>query len=112
MFGSSPGTYGAGVEGCFAQNGQTVPFLSAEGGIDDKNATKRTMSSDLYYGAITAYDAINQFAGSANSTYSGATVTLNRQFTDDFQVLAGYTYSKTIDDGSFDLEQPPNPAGC
>jgi alcohol dehydrogenase (cytochrome c) len=51
--------YGAGVEGCYSQNGQTVPFLSAEGGIDDKNASKRTMSSDLYYGAITAYDAIN-----------------------------------------------------
>jgi len=37
------------------------------------------------------------------------TMTLNRQFTDDFQILAGYTYSKTIDDGSFDLEQPQNP---
>jgi len=36
-------------------------------------------------------------------------VTLNRQFTDDFQILVGYTYSKTIDDGSFDLEQPQNP---
>jgi hypothetical protein len=59
--------------------------------------------------ANPAYDAINQFATSANSTYSGATVTLNRQFTDDFQILAGYTYSKTIDDGSFDLEQPQNP---
>jgi alcohol dehydrogenase (cytochrome c) len=51
--------YGAGVEGCYSQNGQTVPFLSAEGGIDDKNASKRTTSSDLYYGSITAYDAIN-----------------------------------------------------
>jgi hypothetical protein len=40
--------------------------------------------------ANSAYDAINQFATSANSTYNGATVTLNRQFTDDFQILAGY----------------------
>jgi hypothetical protein len=56
-----------------------------------------------------AYDAINQFASSANSTYNGATITLNRQFTDDFQLLAGYTYSKTIDDGSFDSEQSQNP---
>ncbi|MDP9049767.1 MAG: carboxypeptidase regulatory-like domain-containing protein [Acidobacteriota bacterium] len=55
------------------------------------------------------YDAINQFAGSAGSNYNGATVTLNRQFTDDFQLLAGYTFSKTFDDASFDTEQPQNP---
>jgi hypothetical protein len=40
---------------------------------------------------------------------NGATVTLNRQFTDDFQILAGYTFSKTIDDASYDAEQPQNP---
>jgi hypothetical protein len=34
---------------------------------------------------------------------------LNRQFTDDFQLLAGYTYSKTIDDASYDTDQPQNP---
>jgi len=56
-----------------------------------------------------AFDAANQFASSANSTYNGATVTLNRQFTDDFQILAGYTYSKTIDDVSYDTEQPQSP---
>jgi hypothetical protein len=55
------------------------------------------------------YDAINQFATSANSSYNGATVTLNRQFQDDLQIMAGYTYSKTIDDASYDLEQPQNP---
>jgi hypothetical protein len=56
-----------------------------------------------------AFDAINQFSSSANSTYNGVTVTLNRQFTDDFQILAGYTSSKTIDDASSDSEQPQNP---
>jgi hypothetical protein len=56
-----------------------------------------------------AYDAINQFATSANSSYNGATITLNRQFQDDFQILAGYTFSKTIDDASYDTEQPQNP---
>jgi hypothetical protein len=55
------------------------------------------------------FNAINQFASSANSTYHGATITLNRQFTDDFQILAGYTFSKTIDDASSDTEQPQNP---
>ena len=50
--------YGVGTEGCYSQNGQTVPFLGPEGGIDDKNSSKRTYSSDLYYGAITAVDAI------------------------------------------------------
>ena len=56
-----------------------------------------------------AYDAINQFANSANSSYNGATITLNRQFQDDFQILAGYKFSKTIDDASYDTEQPQNP---
>lgn len=55
------------------------------------------------------YDAVNQFATSANSSYNGATVTLNRQFQDDLQIMAGYTYSKTIDDASYDSEQPQNP---
>jgi hypothetical protein len=55
------------------------------------------------------YDAINQFATTANSSYNGATATLNRQFQDDLQIMLGYTYSKTIDDASYDLEQPQNP---
>jgi len=56
-----------------------------------------------------AYDAINQFSMSANSSYNGTTVTLNRQFQDDLQIMVGYTHSKTIDDASYDLEQPQNP---
>jgi hypothetical protein len=56
-----------------------------------------------------AFDAVNRFATSGNSSYNGATVTLNRQFQDDLQIMAGYTYSKTIDDASYDLEQPQNP---
>ncbi len=59
--------------------------------------------------ANPAYDAIDEFATSAGSNYNGVTVTLNRQFTDDFQILAGYTFSKTFDDASFDAEQPQNP---
>jgi alcohol dehydrogenase (cytochrome c) len=51
--------YGVGTEGCYSQNGHTVAFLSPEGGIDDKNTTKRTYTSDLYYGSITAFDAVN-----------------------------------------------------
>jgi hypothetical protein len=56
-----------------------------------------------------AYDAINQFATSAGSTYNGATITVNRQFQDDLQIMAGYTFSKTLDDASSDTEQPQNP---
>ena len=56
-----------------------------------------------------SYDAVYQFATSANSSYNGATVTMNRQFRDDLQIMAGYTYSKTIDNASHDFEQPQNP---
>lgn len=34
---------------------------------------------------------------------------MNRQFTEDFEMMAGYTYSRTIDDASYDTEQPQNP---
>ena len=56
-----------------------------------------------------AWDAINQFQTEANSSYHGATITVNRQFTEEFEMMAGYTYSKTIDDASYDSEQPQNP---
>lgn len=51
--------YGVGTEGCYSQNGHTVAYLSPDGGIDDKNTTKRTFTSDLYYGSITAFDTVN-----------------------------------------------------
>jgi hypothetical protein len=38
-----------------------------------------------------------------------ATATFNRQFTDDLQILAGYVFSKTIDDTSFGSEEFQNP---
>jgi alcohol dehydrogenase (cytochrome c) len=52
--------YGAGIEGCFTQNGAVVAFRSPAGGIDDKNSEKRTYTSDLYYGSLTAFDTVNQ----------------------------------------------------
>jgi hypothetical protein len=59
--------------------------------------------------ANPAYDAINQFQTEADSSYNGATVTVNRQFTEDLELMAGYTFAKTIDDASYDAEQPQNP---
>lgn len=56
-----------------------------------------------------AYNAINQFQTEAASRYNGATLTVNRQFTEEFELMAGYTFSKTIDDASSDMEQPQNP---
>src|SRR5207247_10840058 len=50
--------YGVGIEGCFSQNGAAVAFLSPQGGIDEKNSEKRTFTSDLYYGSVTAFDAV------------------------------------------------------
>ena len=56
-----------------------------------------------------AYDAINQFQTEAGSNYNGVSVTVNRQFTEEFELMAGYTFSKTIDDASYDTEEPQNP---
>jgi alcohol dehydrogenase (cytochrome c) len=71
--------YGVGIEGCFSQTGAATVFLSPEGGIDDKKSEKRTYSSDLYYGAITAFDtARNKVIAKAKTDIevrSGATDT-------------------------------------
>src|SRR6185436_17710361 len=44
-------------EGCFSQNGAAVGSLGPDGGIDQRQSERRTFSSDLYYGAVTAFDA-------------------------------------------------------
>jgi alcohol dehydrogenase (cytochrome c) len=51
--------YGVGAEGCFSQNGSTAAFKGPEGGLDRQKFSKRTYSSDLYYGAMTAYDTVS-----------------------------------------------------
>jgi alcohol dehydrogenase (cytochrome c) len=51
--------YGVGTEGCFSQNGAAVGVLSKDGGVDNKASEPRKYSSDLYYGALTAFDAVN-----------------------------------------------------
>ena len=56
-----------------------------------------------------AWDAINEFQAEAGSSYNGATLKVNRQFTEEFEMMAGYTWSKTLDDASYDTEQPQDP---
>ena len=51
--------YGVGTEGCFSQNGAMVAPLGPDGGVDPKKSEPRKYSSDLYYGAVTAFDAAN-----------------------------------------------------
>lgn len=50
--------YGAGTEGCFSQTGAAVVPLSPEGGVDREKSERREYSSDLYYGSVTAFDAV------------------------------------------------------
>ena len=51
--------YGVGTEGCFTQNGATVASLGPDGGIDRRGGERRQYSSELYYGSVTAFDAVN-----------------------------------------------------
>ena len=71
--------YGVGTEGCFSQNGAAVASLGKDGGIDNKNSERRQFSSDLYYGAVTAFDTVNHKVVAKAVTdieiRSGATVT-------------------------------------
>jgi hypothetical protein len=86
-----------------------TPANAASVGISSPTAQQLGRPAFTTVRLNPANDAINQLASSSNSTYNGVTITLNRQFQDDLQVLAGYTFSKTIDDASYDLEQPQNP---
>ncbi len=52
--------YGVGAEGCFSQSGEVAAFKSPDGGLDKQKFTKHNFTSDLYYGAMTAYDVTNQ----------------------------------------------------
>jgi alcohol dehydrogenase (cytochrome c) len=51
--------YGAGTEGCHTANGMTAAYKGPEGGLDRAKFTRRNFTSDLYYGALTAYDVAN-----------------------------------------------------
>ncbi len=55
------------------------------------------------------FDAIYQIEDSANSTYNGLTLALNKRLSNEFELLASYTLSKTTDDASDFDEQPQNP---
>ncbi len=55
------------------------------------------------------FDTIYQIEDSANSTYNGLTLALNKRLSNEFELLASYTLSKTTDDASDFDEQPQNP---
>ncbi len=52
--------YGVGTEGCFSQSGAEVASLGPDGGVDRQASERREYNSDLYYGAVTAVDAVTQ----------------------------------------------------
>lgn len=55
------------------------------------------------------FDDIYQIEDSASSTYQGISFSLDRRMSDELELSAAYTLSKTIDDASDFEEQPENP---
>jgi hypothetical protein len=55
------------------------------------------------------FDAIDLLESSSSSTYHGLTLSVNKRLSDEFELMASYTFSKTIDDASDFDEQPQNP---
>jgi outer membrane receptor protein involved in Fe transport len=55
------------------------------------------------------FSDIYQLQNSANSTYNGVSLTLNRRMSDELAFSASYTLSKSFDDASDFDEQPQNP---
>ena len=70
--------YGVGTEGCFSQTGGEFKF-GPNGAPDRASALARKYNSDLYYGAVTAFDTVNHKVLAKAVTEieirSGATVT-------------------------------------
>ena len=50
--------YGVGTEGCFSQTGAAMAPASPDGDVDRSASQRRRTDSDLYYGALTAFDAV------------------------------------------------------
>jgi hypothetical protein len=55
------------------------------------------------------FDAVYQLEDSANSTYNGLTLSLDKRLSNEFELLASYTLSKAVDDASDFDEQSQNP---
>jgi len=51
--------YGVGVEGCSWGTGQTVVPRGPDGGVNNQAGSGRQFGSELYYGSVTAFDAVN-----------------------------------------------------
>ena len=51
--------YGVGTEGCFDLRGATMAPASPDGNWDTQTSERRRYTSDLYYGALTAFDAVD-----------------------------------------------------
>ena len=51
--------YGVGTEGCFSQSGAAMVAASPDGDVDVRASERRETDSDLYYGAVTAVDAVS-----------------------------------------------------
>src|SRR5262249_46769906 len=67
------------------------------GAIRDSTATSGIVDPIRPY---PAFNAISLFANEATSTYHSLQVRLERRFHSGLNLLAGYTWSKTIDDAS------------
>jgi alcohol dehydrogenase (cytochrome c) len=50
--------YGVGTEGCSSANGAAVASRGPDGGVNVGGSEQRKFTSDLYYGSVTAFDAI------------------------------------------------------
>ncbi|MGH9728119.1 MAG: TonB-dependent receptor, partial [Candidatus Acidiferrales bacterium] len=48
---------------------------------------------------FTDFSRIEEFQSNANSNYNGMTIQLNKRFAKNYQLTAGYTFGKVIDDG-------------
>jgi hypothetical protein len=55
------------------------------------------------------FDGIYQLENSANSTYHGLSLSMNKRLSAEWEIMASYTLSKAIDNASDFDEQPANP---
>ncbi len=74
---------------------------AASGGLITPTVLNSQLTGTLRTpGAISPFGSVNAQSSDGNSNYNAGTLEVKKRFSDNFQFLASYTYSKSIDDSS------------
>jgi len=93
----------------FRPSGPNPSFAAAAGGYGNLVALAKVAGYPTGFGVPVPYNSVDAQKSDASSWYNALTVNLEKRFSRHFQLLASYTWSHSIDDGT-DLQSTLEPA--